>query len=51
MIAIAKKENEKQFKEELNKLKVSLQEETSALVVQKGKESALYAEKIVNRSE
>ena len=37
MIAIAKKENEKHFKEELVKLKTELQEELSMTVTQKGK--------------
>ena len=43
MIALAKRENEKQFKEELLKIKNEMREELSTLIVQKGKENALFA--------
>lgn len=51
MIALAKRENEKQFKEELLRIKNEMREELSTLLAQKGKENALLAERIAGRSE
>ena len=51
MIALAKKENEKILKEELNRLKSEIQEEIKTAVGQKGKECNLYCDKAVGRSE
>jgi hypothetical protein len=51
MVALAKKENEKQFKEDLSKVKSELQEEMATALAQRGKESTIYTDKVAARSE
>jgi hypothetical protein len=51
MISLAKRENEKLFKEGLNKLREEMNEEVRNVVDQKFKESNQYTDKLLNRSE
>ena len=51
MISIAKKENAKQFKEGLKKLREEINQQIKNTVDQKSKENNQYTDKLLNRSE
>lgn len=51
MIALAKKENEKSFSEDLGRLRAELTEEIKNAVKQKAKECNSYADKAVSRAD
>ena len=51
MISLAKKENTKQFKEGLKKLREEINQQIKNTVDQKSKENNQYTDKLLNRSE
>ena len=51
MISLAKKENTKQFKEGLKKLREEINQQIKNTVDQKSKENIQYTDKLLNRSE